>query len=922
MSASKAAKLILTLVDQVSKPARGIVGALQGVNKAVQMAGTVAMAPARVVGKAGRALRRHATDVSVAGTAMTIGLTKAGRAIYEMEDTLNEIEGRRFGKKDIFHLADGTEMTRKAFRKSVTDLVTTIDKESPRNAGEIAKAYNQLVQAGLSHEQVHAILPVSVDFAIAGNYDTEEAADRLTNVMTSMQMPMATLDQASASAKRASDTIAFAANITNSNVQQMTEAFKYAAPSAAALGIDIEQLAAMFVIQAQRGIKASEAGVSIRSMLTRMVRPTKMAATALASYNIDLADYLEKSKEITSSDVTNALQLGGLDARAAAGEIDKILKLNASTAEKVRKITAAITKSVGDNSTMSADTISESVREVLYSFGENLDVERLIEDMQKANIAVSDFFKIFDVRQGARTLSLFSDDLGQVIERIRKEAGGFAEAMSDVRMQGIVGAVQRIDSALFGVLRAAADSGVLDALSNAFEKFAAALNKLAKVDPVILEVGTYAAIAAAAMAPLGFALAGITAAASLLINPLAWVAAGLGYLAYLNFDGIVSYVKSFGSALVDNLGPRTTALINNAADAAKRLFTSFSGDFSGAGSSHGAALARGIETGVVAIQNAIARTREVLADLAATPEFKSSINMLGSFFNTVKEFGGAAQRVFSGLGSGISSFASSFMENLSPDTVGKFQSGLQSLRDYFSIAMDGMASGLDKVSGYLSTVSLNIDSAAAKAGKLAAELVNGVMNADYAGMAANVAGWFRNADAMIDGWKTKLREAGMEMVQSLWDGAVAKFEELLAWARGIPGRIKAAIGRIDLSSIISLPSIFGGGSSEATPGASNDNVAGARAKGGPVKKGLTYLVGEEGPEPFTPTQNGHITSNRDWRAAASGGRSGGVIVQQTNHIHLSGRATKEDAEELTRALDRQLNRSAQVAFGNLKYGDA
>lgn len=827
MSVSKQAKLILTLVNQVSTPAQAIVNSLKSVNSAVSTAASLAMAPAAAFSTLGRNLRRNANDVAVAGTAMAYGLTKAGRAIYDMEDVLNEIEGRRFGKKDIFGLADGTEMTRKAFRKSVTDLVTTIDKESPRNAGEIAKAYNQLVQAGLSHEQVHAILPVSVQFAIAGNYDTEEAADRLTNVMTSMQMPMATLEQASASAKRASDTIAYAANITNADVQQMTESFKYAAPSAAALGLDIEQLAAMFVIQAKRGIKASEAGVSIRAMLTRMVRPTKMAAAALANYNIDLADYLERSKEVSASDVTNALQVGGLDARGASAEIDKILKTSESSATKVRQITEAITKSIGDSSTMSADTISESVREVLYSFGENLDVQRLIEDMQKANIAVSDFFKIFDVRQGARTLSLFSDDLGRWVDDIRKGQKGFSEAMSDVRMQGVVGAVQRLDSALFGVLRAAADSGVLDTITNSIEKFAAALNHLAKVDPQILEIGTYALIATAALAPLGFALSGLAAVAAILVNPLAWIAAGLGYLAYLNFDNIVSYVKNFGSAVQEGMGPRTQNLIAKTKGLLASIFQTHDFDAAGAGKQHGSWLARFVENEIVSMENNIQQIK---------------------------------------------------------DAWGRFEAG-----------WDGLVQGFQQKKDKFLSDAATVGSA------LAAKVVS-----DAAALYA----------------------AGGQIIQSLWDGAVAKFEGLLEWFRQIPARVRAAIGRIDLSNIIgwpSMPSWLGGGSAPVTPPtpANSNKFGGPRAEGGPVKKGLTYLVGEEGPEPFTPSQNGNITSNQDWRSAsAGGGKAGGVTVQQTNHFHLHGKATKDDAEELARTLDRQLNRSAQVAFGNLKYGDA
>jgi phage-related minor tail protein len=45
-------------------------------------------------------------------------------------------------------------------------------------------------------------------------------------------------------------------------------------------------------------------------------------------------------------------------------------------------------------------------------------------------------------------------------------------------------------------------------------------------------------------------------------------------------------------------------------------------------------------------------------------------------------------------------------------------------------------------------------------------------------------------------------------------------------------------------------------------------VAGARAAGGPVAAGQTYLVGEKGPELFTPSSDGAITPNAALRGAS------------------------------------------------------
>lgn len=49
------------------------------------------------------------------------------------------------------------------------------------------------------------------------------------------------------------------------------------------------------------------------------------------------------------------------------------------------------------------------------------------------------------------------------------------------------------------------------------------------------------------------------------------------------------------------------------------------------------------------------------------------------------------------------------------------------------------------------------------------------------------------------------------------------------------------------------------------------SIAGARASGGPVSGGQSYLVGERGPEIFTPSSAGNITSNSDMGMMGGGG---------------------------------------------------
>ena len=82
--------------------------------------------------------------------------------------------------------------------------------------------------------------------------------------------------------------------------------------------------------------------------------------------------------------------------------------------------------------------------------------------------------------------------------------------------------------------------------------------------------------------------------------------------------------------------------------------------------------------------------------------------------------------------------------------------------------------------------------------------------------------------------------------------------------------IKKAIIAPIVGGITSLfgegTSIFGGGGASSVP-----TLSGARALGGPVTGGDSFLVGERGPEIFTPNNSGRIIPNNKLNQGGSGG---------------------------------------------------
>lgn len=136
------------------------------------------------------------------------------------------------------------------------------------------------------------------------------------------------------------------------------------------------------------------------------------------------------------------------------------------------------------------------------------------------------------------------------------------------------------------------------------------------------------------------------------------------------------------------------------------------------------------------------------------------------------------------------------------------------------------------------------------------------------------------------------------------DVDTGRLERALAIARQVAAALRSETSGVATS----------GSSPSGTPA-----FGGPRRKGGRVRAGVTYPVGGKGVELFTAGADGYITPN----SGGAGVSAVGAAPQITNHFHFSGKATKDEASEVIRALDRQLNRSEQVLFGGANsYGDA
>lgn len=146
---------------------------------------------------------------------------------------------------------------------------------------------------------------------------------------------------------------------------------------------------------------------------------------------------------------------------------------------------------------------------------------------------------------------------------------------------------------------------------------------------------------------------------------------------------------------------------------------------------------------------------------------------------------------------------------------------------------------------------------------------------------------FFQQEVLSEEEKAAFAEAGREWAQGMVDSAIATVQGLVDWFAGLPAAIIAAIGSIDIGSLIQWPTppdwlvwLLNGGNMPEKPAtvtapSGREFPTGVEkfASGGPIKKGQTGIVGDGGePEFFTAGADGYITP---FSEAGSGGGSNG-----------------------------------------------
>lgn len=258
--------------------------------------------------------------------------------------------------------------------KMLTDKAKEMGATTKFSASESADALQYMAMAGWKTQDMMDGLPGIMNLAAASGEDLAMTSDIVTDALTAFGMK-------ASDSGRFADILASASSNANTNVAMLGESFKYVAPLAGSLGYNAEDTSIALGIMANSGIKASQAGTTLKTALVNMAKPTDAMAGVMDKYGISLTNTDGSMKSL--KEVMDILRenMGGLDeatkANAASTLFGKeslagmLAVINASP-EDYEKLTGAIYNSEGASQEM-ADTMNNNLKGSLTLLGSALE---------------------------------------------------------------------------------------------------------------------------------------------------------------------------------------------------------------------------------------------------------------------------------------------------------------------------------------------------------------------------------------------------------------------------------------------------------------------------------------------------------------------------------------------------------------------
>lgn len=161
--------------------------------------------------------------------------------------------------------------------------VRNVGVETKFTAPQVADAAKFLSMAGFDVDAINKSIKPIADIALVGDTDLGETADVVTNIMTGYNISPDKV-------RNAADIMTMTFTKSNTTLMEIAEAYKYSASLLSAGNMPFEEATAAMGILGNAGIKGSQAGTTMRTIMANIVNPTKKQLAAWNRIGVSRTD--------------------------------------------------------------------------------------------------------------------------------------------------------------------------------------------------------------------------------------------------------------------------------------------------------------------------------------------------------------------------------------------------------------------------------------------------------------------------------------------------------------------------------------------------------------------------------------------------------------------------------------------------------
>lgn len=395
-------------------------------------------------------------NASSLGTKMSIGLTapltligkKAIGTAADFEHSMSEVAAISGATGDDFA----------ALRAKAEEM----GKTTKFSASESAEALKYMAMAGWKTSDMLDGLEGIMNLAAASGEDLGTTSDIVTDALSAFGLT-------ASDSGHFADVLAKASSNANTNVGMMGETFKYIAPVAGALGFSAEDTALAIGLMANSGIKASQAGTSLRGALTNLANPTDTMAGMMVRLGLateDTTNVIDSGKlqkaqakvenktidmekaQIKYNDAIAKYGVNSSQAQTAALNLEKAqnnLEAAVNDLNAAQKGSVEVT-GINNNLLVDSEGKTKSLREVMVTLRSAFSG---LTEEEQAQAAATLFGK--EAMSGMLAIINASDgDFNKLVSSI-DSADGAAKEMADTMNDNLSGQITLLKSQLEGL---------------------------------------------------------------------------------------------------------------------------------------------------------------------------------------------------------------------------------------------------------------------------------------------------------------------------------------------------------------------------------------------------------------------------------------------------------------------------------------